>query len=179
MRVSLERMRLSYLFGQSSGKVSELREVMRTIVIQCSDRYQKLSLTYTKSNHIKSYNCCLADVESAGKRTQNSHSDGNSSSSNEDLWEPGHPSDIRHHCCPNCRHLLLPKQTLIHARYLTLHQDIPGAAHTPQGNPAGYRHPSEHQIETVDVEIATSDNVRIRGWLMRSDKNERILVYFH
>lgn len=56
---------------------------------------------------------------------------------------------------------------------------IPGAGLSPADNPVGYRHPSEQGCESENVEMTTSDGLKLRGWLLKGDNSERIVIYFH
>lgn len=42
------------------------------------------------------------------------------------------------------------------------------------------RHPSEHNLESVDLQLNTSDGVNLRGWHIKSgERPSRLVVYFH
>lgn len=56
---------------------------------------------------------------------------------------------------------------------------VPDLPLSPKENPQGYRHPSEQGVNAENVEIATSDHLKLRGWLATHPNTERILVYFH
>lgn len=49
---------------------------------------------------------------------------------------------------------------------------------SPQNNHKGYRHPSEHGLQTKDLEIITEDHTILRGWLVHRSETDRIIVYF-
>ena len=42
-----------------------------------------------------------------------------------------------------------------------------------------WRHPSEQGCPSENVEITTSDSIKLRGWLLKSENSERLIVYFH
>ncbi len=48
---------------------------------------------------------------------------------------------------------------------------VPGLSKSSSQNPMGYRHPSERNLESVDLSLNTSDGVIIRGWHIKSKKN--------
>lgn len=47
-----------------------------------------------------------------------------------------------------------------------------------QGQPQKERHPSEVGMKTKDVNIITSDDHNLKGWLIRRNKSKRIIVFF-
>lgn len=47
---------------------------------------------------------------------------------------------------------------------IQFHQVIPDMPHSPSGNPVRFRHPSEQGLDTEDLELVTSDGIKIRGW---------------
>jgi len=47
---------------------------------------------------------------------------------------------------------------------IQFHQVIPDMPHSPSDNPVRFRHPSEQGLDTEDLELVTSDGIKIRGW---------------
>lgn len=45
--------------------------------------------------------------------------------------------------------------------------------------PKGFRHPSEVNLNALNVEVMTEDGVKLRGWLITKKENKQILIYFH
>lgn len=41
------------------------------------------------------------------------------------------------------------------------------------------RHPNEHNLESIDLNLNTSDGVMIRGWHVKSKEAKRLVIYFH
>ena len=50
---------------------------------------------------------------------------------------------------------------------------------SPSANPSKMRHPNEHNIETVDLKLTTSDGVTLSGWHIKQPNSQRIIIYFH
>jgi hypothetical protein len=50
----------------------------------------------------------------------------------------------------------------------------------PNQNPVGYRNPGEKQLNYVEVDIQSEDGVRLKGWLILSERptaNPTIIYY--
>lgn len=42
--------------------------------------------------------------------------------------------------------------------------EVPGLPLSPADNPRGYRHPSNHRLNSLDISLNTSDGITIKGW---------------
>lgn len=56
---------------------------------------------------------------------------------------------------------------------------IPLVSKSSEDNPKGFRHPTEVNLTTLDIEVTTEDGLKLRGWLISKPTNKQIIVYFH
>lgn len=59
--------------------------------------------------------------------------------------------------------------------------EIQGLKKSPDYNPAGYRNPKEHDLPYENINIVTSDGVKLHGWICKQPASEKspTIVYFH
>ena len=50
---------------------------------------------------------------------------------------------------------------------------------SPSQNPSKMRHPKEHNLDTIDLKLSTSDGVKISGWHTKCENSKRIIIYLH
>lgn len=50
---------------------------------------------------------------------------------------------------------------------------------SPSQNPPKNRHPREHNLDTIDLKLSTSDGVNIAGWHVKCENSKRIIIYLH
>jgi hypothetical protein len=43
----------------------------------------------------------------------------------------------------------------------------------------GWKHPTEQGCPAENVRITTADSVELKGWLIKGENSERLIVYFH
>ncbi len=46
-------------------------------------------------------------------------------------------------------------------------------------NPAGYRSPSEYNMNYRDIYVKTEDNIKLHGWFVWNNKSAPTIIYFH